>query len=372
MLVFRQRLDSRATFVLGGSISLALGARTYGMTSVTSDGTGWVGLITGSMVTVGVLTAVGLSLLFRIGQRRRRRSSLHVGGDDAAAVGSAQVGRVVDELVDDTAGDGPRRTCSAIVAEVIRRGLADRDVEARVSTDDLRLRVDLTYDGRPLDVDPRRPLDADDLTDENVFAASMARYLDVPRPDDLKVTTHGRGSTWSSPTTWSEPRRAGVGQTPGRGARRRGGWWPSASSWSRWSSSMPSTPCWPPTSRPVGWSPSTALLRDYRGGSSRGVCRRVGDDAPARAVPSPCTARRRSSVCSCAGPRRPSAGGAWCGGACPTASSRAAPPASATPSTTPASVYFSIGFGDLLPAPASPSCSHRWPRPWAGWGRSAW
>lgn len=191
-LVFRQRLDSRATFVLGGSISLALGARTYGMSSTTSDGTDWVGLITGSMVTVGVLTAVGLSLLFRIGQRRRRRFSLHVDGDATPAVVSAQVGRAVDELVDDRAGDGPRRTASAIVAEVISRGLADSDVEARVSTDDLRLRVELTYDGRPLDVDPRRPLDADDLTDENVFAAGLARYLDVPRPDDLRVTTRGR------------------------------------------------------------------------------------------------------------------------------------------------------------------------------------
>lgn len=190
-LIVRQRLDARATFVLGGSISLALGARTYGLGSTARDGTDWVGLITGSMVTVGVLTAVTLSLLFRIGQRRRRTFSLHVDGEDAPARVSADVSRAVDELVANSAGDGPRRTASAIVSEVISRGLADGDVEARVTTDASRLVVELTYDGRPLDIDPRRPLDEDDLTDENVFAAGLARYLDVPRPDDLKVATRG-------------------------------------------------------------------------------------------------------------------------------------------------------------------------------------
>ncbi len=188
-LIFRQRLDARATFIVGGSISLALGARTYGLASVPRGSTDWAALITGSMVTVGVLSAMGLSLLFRIGQRRHRTFTLELEGGDGPREVSAVVSEAVDELAPGMGADGPSRTTSMIVAEVISRGLADGEVEARVSSDDVQLRIDLRYEGRPLEVEPLRPLQDDDLTDENVFAAGLSRYLDVPRPDDLSVRT---------------------------------------------------------------------------------------------------------------------------------------------------------------------------------------
>ncbi|MEL7208463.1 MAG: solute carrier family 23 protein, partial [Actinomycetota bacterium] len=192
-LIVRQHLDTRATFVLGASIGLALGARTYGLADGSSQGTDWVALITGSMVTVGVLSAMGLSLLFRVGQSRHESFSLQVAGEESPRQVSMAVSEAIDELEVGIDADAASRYAGLLASEVVRRGLADGPVEADLSTDDLELRIELRYDGRPLDVQPMRPLEGEDLTDENVFAAGLSRFLDAPRPDDVTVRT--RGST---------------------------------------------------------------------------------------------------------------------------------------------------------------------------------
>ena len=188
-LIGRQRLDTRVAFTIGGSISLALGARTYGSSNgVDAD---WVGLLSTSMVTVGILTAIGLTVLFRAGARRRRAVVLR-GDRDGPAIDPAEVlVTTLGELELATSPDEVPDYVSEVLDEIDQRHLADGEVRAEVSTDDLQLRIVVTYEGRPLDIQPARPLDRDDLTDENIFAAGLARYLDAPRPDDLTVRTRG-------------------------------------------------------------------------------------------------------------------------------------------------------------------------------------
>ena len=148
-----------------------------------------MGLVTSSMVTVGVLTAVALTLLFRIGQRRR--VSIDLAPTSGADQARDQVSSSMAELdVGPSAAEVPAFVAE-IVDEVVQRRLADGEIRATVSTDDLEVRVDLRYECQALDLAPMRALGRDELTDENVFAAGLARYLDGPRPDDVVTRTRG-------------------------------------------------------------------------------------------------------------------------------------------------------------------------------------
>lgn len=192
-LVTRQPLDLRATFVVGISLSLALGARVYGVGP--GEDADWLTLVSSSMMTLGSLSAVLLSLVLRIGSRRRAELVLSVAGAGGGRSGALQedLRASLDEVgvAASVAGDAVTLTGDAV--ERIRQlGLADGPVHARVAADDVVLSIELDYDGEPLRVEPSRPIDAEAATDENVFALGLSRYLDIARPDDVEVRTSGR------------------------------------------------------------------------------------------------------------------------------------------------------------------------------------
>jgi xanthine permease XanP len=193
-LIVRQHLDLRTTFIVGTSMSVALGARFY--SASTETGSDWVALTASSMLAMGVLTAVILNLIFRIGLPRQSAFVIQVeddgpGGNPLGVISTDLRSAFAEVDIDDPRTAEAVRLGAMVAREIVDQGLAAGEISARVSTDDVQMRVELVYDGEPLVLTPHRLSGPDRFADENVFVAGLDRFFDVAPPDDVTVRTRG-------------------------------------------------------------------------------------------------------------------------------------------------------------------------------------
>lgn len=185
-LIGRQSLDMRATFVLGVSLTVAFSSQSVRDPLLVFMPL-WLKAVVGSMLTTGMVTAVFLTLLFRVGIRRQETFHLQI-NDEAPTRVSTEIGQRAQQL-------GARaqvvRDAAALSATVIRKihdhGLASGEVGVSVSYDRVTLKIEFDYAGKPLNLSPYARPTTDDLVDENVFSSGLSSYLDEVYPDDFAV-----------------------------------------------------------------------------------------------------------------------------------------------------------------------------------------
>lgn len=188
IIVSRER-DSRATFVIGISLLLALSHQVFPQYFAALPPA--LRTFTGGALSLGVFSAILLTLLFRLGIRR---SAAAAGGDadsiDAFLSGIAErcrAWKVPGDVAD---------VCGSSAAEAVEHLRTAGGVEAfelcRLSYDDLDLTLELHYRGPPLRLpdagpDPRR------LDEEQPFAHGITLFLTGIYPDRVETRHSGEG-----------------------------------------------------------------------------------------------------------------------------------------------------------------------------------
>ncbi|MFO1055413.1 MAG: solute carrier family 23 protein [Dongiaceae bacterium] len=183
-----RNMDARSTYVVGIAFLLAMSKEVFpGYFERLPPA---LHALTGSMLSLGVLAAVGLTLLFRLGIRRTS-VMLFSESDDSLARLEAFLGSQGKawKLAPDVVERSLSSTRQAI-DQLRAANLAGKLLEIRVSYDEVDLAVELRYRGTLLVV-PGLSVRRRTLVEEESFAFGLANYLSGVHPDRLDSFTDG-------------------------------------------------------------------------------------------------------------------------------------------------------------------------------------
>ena len=174
-LVLSRLLNSRRMFMVG--VSITAGASILLIPELTAELPEQLRPVFGSGLMLGALTAIGLTVFFRIGISRR--GELHLDGVHSGP-------SATDFLEDRGAAWGARRDvvtrAGVAVSEALEAlygaELVEGPVTLRASFDEYKLVLELDYDGRAIDFAPARRIDLEALLggddDEGALDAAMS------------------------------------------------------------------------------------------------------------------------------------------------------------------------------------------------------
>jgi NCS2 family nucleobase:cation symporter-2 len=188
-IMVSRTIDIRATFVIGLSLLLALGTKVY--PTYFADLPQAVHTFTGGVLATGVFASVLLTLLFRIGIRRR--ASLRL-ADGSASL--EEFLRILGErgrawkIAPDVLSRATESAAEA-VRELRAAGILEQTLAASISYDDVDLTVELAYEGSVLRT-PERHLRRRNLVEEESFAYGLANFLTAVHPDRVSTRSDGR------------------------------------------------------------------------------------------------------------------------------------------------------------------------------------
>ncbi len=177
-IIAARELDARKTFVVGVALLLGLsramfpeyyGALPRGLQA-----------LTGSLLSVAMIAAIALNLLFHLGLRRTAQLVLEVGGkreaDDAAiaevmtrSARSWKIGPGIAERAADVA----ERTVHLIQDS----RLADGPITVKIAFDEVTLDIGLEYRGDLLSLPAHRPVSEDNMVEEQPFVKGLSGFL---------------------------------------------------------------------------------------------------------------------------------------------------------------------------------------------------
>jgi len=185
-------LDIRKTFVVG--IALVFGLSVELVPQIYSDLPRAVALMLGSSLSLATLTVIALNLLFRIGVKTQ--VELKLLPEDSASE------KIFDFMEIQGGSWGARkeviaRATSAMnefVEGVRALELAQGDIAAAVSFDELNLNIDFRYQGTLMEFPMKRPSEVDLLRDEKAVAGLagflVRNYADRIRSSSMNGTCH--------------------------------------------------------------------------------------------------------------------------------------------------------------------------------------
>ncbi|HMN87856.1 MAG TPA: solute carrier family 23 protein [Bauldia sp.] len=179
-------LDIRSGFAISAALLLGLAAKIYpAYFAALPDA---LRMLSRDMLSIGLTTVVLLMLLFRIGIRKSESTDRQA--TDAAIV-------AFRSLLDQEAGkwklapdavDRARDTIDTLVARLAEGSYAEGPIAIASSFDQLELRIDITYRGRPLALGTH-PVHAHDTHEEAAMAAGLAHVVVGNQADRTSVTT---------------------------------------------------------------------------------------------------------------------------------------------------------------------------------------
>jgi xanthine permease XanP len=181
-------LDTRKTFIIGTSLLLALSHQVF--PAYFAGLPPWLHLLTGSMLSIATLTAIGLNLVFRLGVRRTARLSV------AAAASSWEAADQWLRRQGQDWGVGPEdllRASQSIKAALtlIETGqLAAGPVDIKIGYDELDLVLELSYQDSLVQVPTPPPLPVD-FGEQMPFARGLLAAWHCVPPDPLTHKTQG-------------------------------------------------------------------------------------------------------------------------------------------------------------------------------------
>jgi len=188
-IIASRELDVRKTFVIG--VALLLGLSRAMFPDYYASLPHGVQTLTGSLLSVAMLSAIVLNLVFHLGSRRSTGLVLEVAGRREAT--DAALAEVIArtakswKLAPEVAARARDVTEGAV--HLIQDGrLADGPITVRISADELTLEVVLEYRGDLLNLPGPRSVSEDNLIEEQPFVKGLAGFLVGVYPDRVRTS----------------------------------------------------------------------------------------------------------------------------------------------------------------------------------------
>lgn len=163
-LILSRMINSRRKFMIG--ISMVIGSSIILMPELTADVPQNLKPILGSGLSMGVLTAIILNLLFRIG----------VAKQSEIALAGNKVGSQITEFLEECGANWGARedviskastAAGEALEELNRAKLIQGAAKLKAYFDEYKLILTLTYPGKKMSIEPQKQLDLDALLDED-------------------------------------------------------------------------------------------------------------------------------------------------------------------------------------------------------------
>lgn len=188
-IIASRELDARKTFVIG--VALLLGLSRAMFPDYYASLPPSIQALTGSLLSVAMLSAIVLNLIFHLGARRSTALVLEVAGrregTDAALTAVIERTAKSWKLAPDVAARARDVTEGAV--HLIQDGrLADGPITVKISADEVTLEIVLEYQGDLLSLRPPRPVSEDNLVEEQPFVKGLAGFLVGVYPDRARTS----------------------------------------------------------------------------------------------------------------------------------------------------------------------------------------
>jgi xanthine permease XanP len=188
-IIAARELDARKTFVIGVALLLGLSRTMFPDYYATLPAP--LRAMTGSLLSVAMLSAIALNLVFHLGLRRTTRVVLAVQGDRApadTALAEAFRRSATSWKIDGEAAQRAREVTEQTIHLIEDGHLADGAVTVDLAFDEVTLEVALAYRGDLLSLPARRPVSEDNLIEEQPFVKGLAGFLVGVYPDRARTS----------------------------------------------------------------------------------------------------------------------------------------------------------------------------------------
>jgi NCS2 family nucleobase:cation symporter-2 len=188
-IIAARELDARKTFVIG--VALLLGLSRTMFPDYYAALPAPLRALSGSLLSVAMLSAIALNLIFHLGLRRTARLVLAVQGDRGpadTALADAIRRSAASWKIDAATAQRAREVTEQTIHFIEDGRLADGPITVDLSFDELTLEVDLAYRGDLLSLPTRRPLSEDNLIEEQPFVKGLAGFLAGVYPDRARTS----------------------------------------------------------------------------------------------------------------------------------------------------------------------------------------
>lgn len=189
-IIAARDLDTRKTFVVG--VSLLLGLSRAMFPAYYESLPVALQALTGSLLSVSMVSAIVLNLLFHIGVRRTARVVLEVAGEP---VGDATLNDAIRRLAKTWHVDADvaelARTVAGRALHFIQDGhLADGPIATRLAFDEITFTIDIEYSGDLLGMPSQRPVSDENLVEEQPFVTGLSGFLVGLYADRVRATSN--------------------------------------------------------------------------------------------------------------------------------------------------------------------------------------
>ena len=189
-IIATRELDARKTFVVGVALMLGLSRAMFPEYYVALHPA--LRALTGSLLSVAMLSAITLNLVFHVGLRRTTTLVLEVAGKAEAA--HAALGEVMKRSaeswkVDRDAVERARAVVEQAIHLIQDGRLADGPITVKMAYDATTLEVALEYQGDLLSLPAHRPVTEENLVEEQPFVNGLSGFLVGVYPDRVRTST---------------------------------------------------------------------------------------------------------------------------------------------------------------------------------------
>jgi NCS2 family nucleobase:cation symporter-2 len=188
-IIAARELDARKTFVIG--VALLLGLSRSMFPEYYDALPAPLRALSGSLLSVAMLSAIALNLVFHLGLRRTARLVLAVKdgrGPADTALAEALQRSATSWKVDGAAAQRALEVTEQTIHLIEDGHLADGPVTVDLSFDETTLEVALAYRGDLLNLPARRPVSEDNLIEEQPFVKGLAGFLAGVYPDRARTS----------------------------------------------------------------------------------------------------------------------------------------------------------------------------------------
>jgi xanthine permease XanP len=181
-------IDTRMTYVIGISFLLGLSRLVY--PDYFDELPPYLQSLTGSTLALGIASAIGLTLLFRLGLRRREALPLETAGDPSADLAGFLRKEGKAWKIDPDVIDRAVSSTTHAVSHLQEAHLISKPVGLSASYDGTDLRVELQYEGRSPSL-PDLKMPTGHLAEEESSSHGLASFLSGVYADRVDSSTKG-------------------------------------------------------------------------------------------------------------------------------------------------------------------------------------
>jgi NCS2 family nucleobase:cation symporter-2 len=190
-IIVSRNLDNRATYVVGVSLLLGLAREVF--PAYFKQTTPVLHLFTGSMMSIGVLSAFLLNLIFRIGATRRATFEFENADTSTADIerlfrARGRAWSVPSDVIDRAVG-----TTEQVLQHLVDTGLMAGSPSVTMTYNDLDLTISMQYQGALLSL-PNIGIRKRFLLEEESFSHGLADFLTGVYPDRMEARSTGENA----------------------------------------------------------------------------------------------------------------------------------------------------------------------------------